>query len=120
MRLIIGARGAGKLEYVKSLGYGEDRIAATLAAAASAPVVYRLEELVRQVMAEHGTTDALLPLLHREDLEIIICDEVGSGVVPIDPFERAWRDAVGRLCCGLAARAARVDRVIVGIPVRLK
>ena len=51
---------------------------------------------------------------------VIICDEVGCGVVPMDREERAWREHVGRACCRLAERAAAVYRVNCGLGVRLK
>ncbi len=52
--------------------------------------------------------------------EAVVCDEVGCGVVPIDAFERLWREEVGRLCCELAERADAVVRVVCGLPQLLK
>ena len=46
--------------------------------------------------------------------EIVIATEVGGGVVPVDPAERAAREAAGRLACLLAARADTVVRVAAG------
>ena len=37
-------------------------------------------------------------LAETQDL-VLIYPEVGSGVVPLDPEERAWREAVGRVGC---------------------
>ena len=51
---------------------------------------------------------------------ILICDEVGCGVVPVEPAQRARREAVGRLCCRLAERAERVERIFCGLPMVLK
>ncbi|OON86972.1 hypothetical protein BXO88_05360 [Oribacterium sp. C9] len=51
---------------------------------------------------------------------VIIMREVGSGVVPMDREEREWREAVGRVSCLFAERAARVYRLLAGIPQRLK
>ena len=51
---------------------------------------------------------------------VLICDEVGSGVVPTDPEDRAWREAVGRICCELAPHAEAVYRVTCGLGMRLK
>ncbi|SFG74299.1 bifunctional adenosylcobinamide kinase/adenosylcobinamide-phosphate guanylyltransferase [Oribacterium sp. WCC10] len=51
---------------------------------------------------------------------VIIMNEVGSGVVPMDKGEREWREAVGRVSCIFARRADRVYRLIAGIPQRLK
>lgn len=51
---------------------------------------------------------------------VIIMREVGSGVVPMEREEREWREAVGRVSCLFAERAARVYRLLAGIPQRLK
>ena len=51
---------------------------------------------------------------------VVICDEVGCGVVPVDPAQRARREQVGRLCCRLAKRAERVERIFCGLPMVLK
>lgn len=51
---------------------------------------------------------------------IIISDEVGNGIVPVEPFEREYRERVGRLVIWLAERAKEVERVICGIGQKLK
>ena len=51
---------------------------------------------------------------------VVIATEVGGGVVPADPTERAAREAAGRLSCLLAQRAQAVVRVFCGIPTVLK
>ena len=51
---------------------------------------------------------------------VVIADETGSGVVPVDPDERAWRESAGRALCVLAQKAESVTRVICGIGVRIK
>ena len=52
--------------------------------------------------------------------EIVIASELGGGVVPVDPAERAAREAAGRLACLLSRRAERVVRVFCGLPLELK
>lgn len=52
--------------------------------------------------------------------EIVIASELGGGVVPVDPAERAAREAAGRLACLLARRADTVVRVVCGLPQVLK
>jgi adenosylcobinamide kinase/adenosylcobinamide-phosphate guanylyltransferase len=114
MILVVGGRGAGKMAYVKSAyGYADSDISA--AEFDSRPVLADLQSLVRE---KPVPPEALLPGLMKR--KIIICDEVGCGVVPLDPGERAWRDRVGRLCALLAARADRVIRVCCGLPVFIK
>ena len=51
---------------------------------------------------------------------VILCDEVGSGVVPLAEEDRTWRERVGRTCCALAERASCVVRIWCGIPMVLK
>lgn len=52
--------------------------------------------------------------------KVIVVTEVGGGIVPTDPIQRAEREAVGRLSCLLAERADRVVRVFCGLPMILK
>lgn len=51
---------------------------------------------------------------------IVTCAEIGCGVVPLDRFERVWREEVGRACCLLAERAERVERMVCGLPIIIK
>ena len=52
--------------------------------------------------------------------QAVILTEVGGGVVPMDPAQRAAREAAGRLACLLADRADCVVRVFCGLPLVLK
>ena len=52
--------------------------------------------------------------------QVVIASEIGGGVVPVDPEQRAGREAAGRLGCLLAARADTVIRVFCGIPTVIK
>ena len=51
---------------------------------------------------------------------VIVADEIGCGVVPVDRNNRAWREAAGRALCVLAQKSESVIRVICGIGVRIK
>ena len=51
---------------------------------------------------------------------VIISDEIGNGIVPLDPFEREYRDRLGRMLVEIASKADRVERVICGIGQRIK
>ncbi|MGN0772425.1 MAG: bifunctional adenosylcobinamide kinase/adenosylcobinamide-phosphate guanylyltransferase [Candidatus Ventricola sp.] len=51
---------------------------------------------------------------------VIVANEVGAGVVPIEAQERAFREAVGRALCVIAQEAQQVTHVVCGIGVRLK
>ncbi len=51
---------------------------------------------------------------------IIICNQVGGGIVPMDESERVWREQVGRIMCGLVKGASRVERIICGLGQAIK
>ena len=112
MILIIGGAGQGKLDYVlQKTGYGPAQVARTPEEARTRPVFAGLEDWPELDEAA---------LLEANPDVILICDEVGCGVVPVEPAQRARREAVGRLCCRLAERAERVKRIFCGLPMVLK
>lgn len=51
---------------------------------------------------------------------ILIVDEIGYGMVPMERNHRRYRELAGRMTCKLAEQADEVYRVIAGIPQRLK
>ena len=108
MILVIGGLGAGKRNFVAQvLGYGPEACSAD--PEDRTPVLYDLERC--------DPLPAVEDLLGRE---VVVCREVGCGVIPMDAQERNWREAVGRLCCALAAQAEAVYRVSCGLGIRLK
>ena len=50
---------------------------------------------------------------------VVICDELGCGLVPMDAFDRKYREACGRVSCYLAGQAEQVIRMVCGIPGRI-
>lgn len=81
------------------------------------PLIEKLHCRVREELAAGRDPMALLDTLRGH---AVTCDEVGCGVVPIDRADEAYREAVGRLCCALAAEADAVIRVTAGIPQFIK
>lgn len=51
---------------------------------------------------------------------VAVTNELGLGLVPMDPGARAFRDAHGRMNQAFAARAGLVVLVTAGIPLALK
>ena len=64
--------------------------------------------------------EKVLSLLQQDRKWIVICDEIGNGIVPMDAFEREYRERTGRLMTELASRADEVGRVLCGIEQRIK
>ena len=51
---------------------------------------------------------------------VVISREIGSGIVPIDPQERMWRERHGAFLQKLAAESTRVTRIFCGLAQVLK
>ncbi len=113
MILVIGGAGAGKLPYIKSLGYNDSDIA--VSEMNEKPVLYKLEEMINK---DGYNRDTYVEILSKK--EVVAVSEVGSGVIPAEYDERRWREEVGRISCRLADRADSVIRLVAGIPVKIK
>jgi adenosyl cobinamide kinase/adenosyl cobinamide phosphate guanylyltransferase len=113
MILVIGGAASGKLTYVRSLGYSDEQMAN--AVLDEKPVIYNLQDLVASSLE---TAPQLVEALLTK--EIVVCDEVGAGVIPGVKTEREAREACGRLCNQLAEKADTIIRMVAGIPTRLK
>lgn len=104
---VTGPLFAGKREYAaRALGLTEEELARR--------AVWDVQDLA----AREPDLPALAEALSQR--EIVIATEMGGGVVPTDPEERAAREAAGRLSCLLAERADTVVRVCCGLPQVLK
>ena len=79
MILVVGGLAAGKEAYVRSLGYGEADLSSQLDAAC--PVIADVQELVRD---EDADVEALASRIAAEK-QVVLCVEVGSGIVPNGP-----------------------------------
>ena len=63
----------------------------------------------------------LFDFCEKENMELVlVTNEVGSGIVPMHPLSRAFRDIQGRVNQFLASRAEEVYLVVSGIPVKIK
>ena len=107
MIFVTGPLFAGKRDYVRTaLHWSEEELRKN--------AVWDVQDLA-------AGTDDLIELADRLACKpVVIATEVGGGVIPADPQERADREAAGRLACLLAERADAVIRVYCGLPRALK
>ena len=83
--------------------------------------VYGFHEFVKRWLEQGKNWEELASLMLEENRDLIlICDEIGCGLVPVDAFEREYRESTGRVMNALAVQAERVDRVVCGIGRRIK
>lgn len=84
-------------------------------------IIYQLHLFIKRLMKQ-GMDPIEFFSMHAEALanKIIISDEIGLGIVPMDGGDRHWREVTGRVCCMLAEKAEAVYRVYAGIPIKIK
>lgn len=124
MKMIIGGAFQGKKELAEAKYpditwvRGEEADLETLLRAEG---VLEFHEFIRKELKEGREVGDLAGKLIRNNPEIIlVSDEVGYGVVPIDAFDRKYREAVGRVCTELADFSEKVTRVVCGIGTVIK
>lgn len=114
MVLIIGGMAQGKLDFARrQLGV----TSWSEGAPGAADCLYGLQKAVRDLP---DAAEAVRDWCEVHPDGVVICDEVGCGVAPLDRADREWREQVGRLCCRLAEQAEAVYRVSCGLGVRIK
>ena len=121
MELYIGGYAQNKLEYVKSLY--SDAIQFK-----KIDIIDNLHLVIKEKLAAGMDSEQIFDEIRARMVQteergvklIVICDEIGNGIVPVDAFEREWREETGRILCKLAEKAERVVRIVMGLPQVIK
>ena len=126
MILLLGGTGQGKLTYALETLHLQPNAVADGAVCEwddirQAKAINHYHLFVRR-MTERGDDPAALTqqLCDASSERIVILDEIGCGIVPMEKSERLWREQVGRCGCLLAAHADTVIRMVCGIPTAIK
>lgn len=108
MILILGAAGQNKKEYAQKQYPGMK-------------ILENYHETVKeQLQAGMDPQQEARRLCQEGEDVVVITDEIGCGIVPMDRFERTWREQSGRVNCIFAQQSETVIRLIAGIPQKLK
>lgn len=124
MEMIIGGAFQGKSSLAESK-YPDIRwvkgAEADWEAISKAKGILGFHEYIRKELKEgREVTSLAKDLIQANPDVVIVSDEVGYGVVPIDAFDRKYREAVGRVCTDLASKSKKVIRVVCGIGMVIK
>lgn len=127
MKLVIGGYAQGKLNYVlqkydmEPCQIWDGGIPMNKSEQRDTVVINHLHHWIKARIAEDGFPEEEI-FAFVEDCPncVIISDEVGNGIVPIEAFEREYRERTGRILVELAKKAEEVERVICGIGQKIK
>lgn len=126
IQLIIGGAFQGKREYAaerfhlktEEIAEGES---CEPEACLHAKCVHDFHLVVRSMMLRGEDPFVLTERMLTENPNaVIIFNEVGCGIIPLEKTERMWRETMGRIGCRLAAAAENVIRINCGLASVLK
>ena len=131
MILIIGGSAQGKLHYVKQryvhcedgreVAVLDGTLALPAGTGAGQVIVNHLHRYIREQLQQGTDPEAMIENFGKEHPDcILICDEIGNGIVPMEAEERTYRERTGRILEQLAAQADEVVRVVCGIGQKIK
>ena len=126
MKFVIGGAFQGKKSYACQI-FQIEETAVTDGTVCDRDAIFQAEMLVHfqdYIRRFLGEEEFLMELpgelLRRNPEAVLVTNELGYGVVPIDAFDRKYREIHGRLCCAVAKEAREVHRVICGIGTVIK
>ncbi len=124
MKMIIGGAHQGQLEWAKreypevvwidgkTCEYEDINLCAG---------IYDFHEYIKRLMKDEINTEKLAgDLIQKNPKLVIVSDDIGCGLVPIERFMRDYREQTGRICTELAAFSDKVVRVVLGIGTVIK
>lgn len=124
MILIIGGAYQGKLDFAKiafAIPEAEVYTCTGTQIDFSRRCIYRIEEFTYACVQRGIEPKDYFQARHGQWQDsILICQDIFCGVVPMEPVQREWRQATGRLCQYLAGQAGQVSRIFCGLEQRLK
>lgn len=109
MILVIGGAYQGKYDFVKNSFNVEDE-----------KILNSFHLKVKKYLDEGKDTQSIVNEIFDKGYEVIISNEIGCGIVPVEQAEREWREATGRALCSIAERSSQVWRVYCGIGIKIK
>ena len=125
MKLVVGGAFQGKFNFVNKqfpdVKEWLDGYTCSRSEIFACKGMVHFHDFIKRELKEGRSTEGLAEEIIEKNPDIIIVsNELGYGVVPVDPFDRKYREAVGRVCEILAAFSEEVYRVVCGIGTAIK
>lgn len=126
MIMITGGAFSGKKDYAKKrFGFSDDDILnggnCSLNAVFSAKCIADYQLIVKRLLEENADVQTFTERLCRENPNaVVIINEIGAGIIPLEKSDRIWREETGRSGCLIARNSSEVIRLACGIPTTIK
>lgn len=126
MIMITGGAFSGKKDYAKKrFGFSDDDILngenCSLNAVFSAKCIADYQFIVKHLLEENADVQTFTERLCRENPNaVVIINEIGAGIIPLEKSDRIWREETGRSGCLIARNSSEVIRLACGIPTTIK
>ena len=132
MKLVIGGRAQGKLNYVLQHMtdenyqiydgvFPDEGELFNLTRKNEWLIVNHFHKWVNKELKENRNPEEELEAFLKKGVRfVVISDEIGNGIVPVDAFERDYRERTGKMLITLASQADEVVRVLCGIGQKIK
>ena len=120
MKLYIGGMGSGQaLLAEKETGLKPETCSAKEALCAKA--IDNFEQIIKEIVLKDNDAQEFAKRLLQENPDaVIVANEIGYGIHPLERIDRRWREQTGRALCILAEGAKSVTRVCCGIGQKIK
>lgn len=126
MIIITGGAFSGKKDYAKKrFGFSDEEILnggnCSLNAVFSAKCIADYQLIVKRLLEENADVQTFTERLCRENPNaVVIINEIGAGIIPLEKSDRIWREETGRSGCLIARNSSEVIRLACGIPTTIK
>ena len=119
MIMIIGGAYQGKLAFAKKMypdiTWADGAVCGEEELYSCGGICHFHHYIERMIKAGKPVNDLAEKLINGNPAVILVTDEIGYGIVPVDRMEREYREQTGRVCTELAAYSEKVYRVMCGI-----
>lgn len=126
MIMITGGTFSGKKDYAKKrFGFSDEEILngenCSLEAVFSAKCIADYQFIVKRLLEEKADVQTFTERLCKENPNaVVIINEIGAGIIPLEKSDRIWREETGRSGCLIARNSSEVIRLACGIPTTIK
>lgn len=124
--MITGGAFSGKKAYAKErFGFSDEEILnggeCPLEAIFTAKCITDYQLAVKRLLEEKQDAKTFTERLCKENPNaVIIINEIGAGIIPLEKSERIWREETGKAGCLIAGNSSEVIRLVCGIASNIK